>query len=599
MYNLILRISLLLLCTCAATRVFGQEMSRYQYMLEKEEIRMAQRPKTEDLLREYITPALSGEDSVTVFFMIPTTCPRCESVIKPAIDRIKKVNQKEKVLLVAWHPDVQAANDYLDRQQFGEDYRLIDSLGTFNDIFSTTFGTLQALLIARIAVPEGRMITGGVFTFATEEFFQDFYAAKTPIPFHVFDKEAADYKRERRNIKETDKDENLKYTVSKLDTKNLYPGKLRNFPTAKGRELLLLDKMCNGALLLVKGEDNVYRLKGFMEVDSARRDTFVTLPKPEYEYYKTLFRYMPLDAIFASDGSVTMSYSLPNVFVQPSHTGVGEEVAFYNECAFLRFEKETNKMESLVKFSNDDLENWMECHFRIFPIRPGYITMSCKKMCWPIISEETQWGNPLTDPAMDGFYDQSNPYALEMEIATGRITKRYGQLEDVFRHTRSGYHYSELVADSHNGAFIYGNQLAGRLYLTDDKTPERTLQTYNVFAPSVPPSGDESLLRKHLDEYLLAFVPYFTQTIEQVTLDDDFINCLVRTGQPAKPDKSDTYEFVKINRVTGDVVSRYSLPLENPNELMLAYGLTKNDKDNLPFYICKERGQYFLKYITQ
>lgn len=105
------------------------------------------------------------------------------------------------------------------------------------------------------------------------------------------------------------------------------------------------------------------------------------------------------------------------------------------------------------------------------------------------------------------------------------------------------------------------------------------------------------MLEAHLDEYLLAFVPYFSKTIEQVTLDDKYINCLLRTGQPGKTDESDTYEFIKIARKTGKVDIRYELAPEHPDELLMAYGLTKNDSDNLPFYICKKQGRYVLKYI--
>lgn len=345
MKNFLLKIVAFCLCGSGVVSAFGQEESAYRYMIESDDIRMSQRPGTEQLLRNYISPVLSGEDSVTVFFMIPTACPRCESIIKPAIERLKRVNGKERVLLVAWHPDVQATQTYLDRQHFGEDYRLVDSVGTFNDIFSTSMGTLQGLLIARIAVNEGRMVTGGDYSSVTEAFFRDFLAETKPLPFHVYDQEAVDFKREQRSEqKKTHTTEKLKYTAHELDTKGYFPGHVRNHPIVKGKELLMLDKMCNGALHLIEGGDGVYRMQNFIEVDSARRDTFVTLPPAEYNGYKSLFRYIPLDAIFAADGNVTMSYSLPNVFIQQSPLGTGEEVAFYNECAFLHYNEQGNKL---------------------------------------------------------------------------------------------------------------------------------------------------------------------------------------------------------------------------------------------------------------
>lgn len=578
---------------------WGQEKSAYRLMLEDDDIRMAQRPGTERLLRDYLSPSLQGEDSVTVFFMIPTACPRCESVVKPAIERLKKVRPSEKVLLVAWHPDAQAANQYVDRQHFGEDYRLIDTLGTFNEVFSTTFGTLQALLIARVAVLEGRMVTGGDFSSATEEFFRDFLSETTPLPFHVYDEAAVEYRQERRSAASTRQAGRVKYTAYELDTGNNYPGQLRNHPMLKGQDLLFLDKMCDGAFWMHQDRDGMFRMRSLLQIDSAKRDTFVTLPPPDYNAYKSLFRYMPLDAVFEAGGGIAMSYSIPHVFVQQSPRGTGLEVAFYNECTFLSYDSHAQRWASLVKFANDDLDEWMEQHFRIYPLRPGYVVMSCAKMVWPTISDEEGWGKPATDPTMDGFYDQNNPYALELELATGRITKRFGQLEDVFRRTRSGYWYSSLVADTHKGIFIYGNQEAGRLYLTDADRPEKTLRTYEVFSLGDPPQGDSTLLRQYKEEYLLAFVPYFSLTMEQVTLDDRYINCLLRTGEPGKPDPSDVYEFLRISRKSGKVVERYALPLEDDAEMLMAYGLTADDKNNRPFYLCKKQGRCYLKFITR
>lgn len=96
MKNFLLKIVAFCLCGSGVVSAFGQEESAYRYMIESDDIRMSQRPGTEQLLRNYISPVLSGEDSVTVFFMIPTACPRCESIIKQTGHRKTEESKRQR-----------------------------------------------------------------------------------------------------------------------------------------------------------------------------------------------------------------------------------------------------------------------------------------------------------------------------------------------------------------------------------------------------------------------------------------------------------------------------------------------------------------------
>lgn len=290
-----------------------------------------------------------------------------------------------------------------------------------------------------------------------------------------------------------------------------------------------------------------------------------------------------------------MSYSLPNVSIEKINNE--NVVAFRNAPTFLHRSKDDKSWQPLVCASNYSPQEWFLQHYRIFPIRQGYIALTCHKHVWPVV-EDIVKGDPASDPFMDAFYEQQNAYAMELELATGKITRRFGQLEDVFCQTHTSYWFADLVADTHKGNFIYGNQVVGKLYLTDAQEPEKTLRTYEVFSLGEVPQADSTLFYK--EEYMQAYAPYFNRILEQVVLDDQYINCLVRTGIPGHEDlKSDTYEYVRLSRETGEEVMRYALPAELPDERVLAYGLTADDGNNRPFYLSKHEGKYFLKFVEK
>lgn len=591
-HTVILILSCFLVC---APLTHAQEKSYYERMLE-EKIKLAQRPGTESALRNYLSVQGVNSDTVTAFFLIPGACPRCEALVAGSLPRLRALRPHEKVMIVAVHEDAEAAAKYVEELHWGEDYLVLDTDNHFDSIFSTTMGGLQGLIIARLDLKNGRLITGGEYSYASDQFFKDFFAVSEPFPFHVFDELVADYKQNRADGStiQTGRASLLKYDAYSLETGDNILTNIRNSPIIRKRRLVLVDDMFSTGFHFKCVGNHTFTLQERLLVDSASRDTFITLPPEVYADSKKFFRYMPLDAVFMPDDKIAMSYSLPEVFIEKDK---GERsVAFYNAPTFLVKALTADHWETLTGMENNDFSEWMNQHYRIFPSRPGYVVMTCHRMVWPLMPVEDRT-DAKTNPFLSGFYDQSNPYALEMELATGRVVKHFGQLEEVFKQTRTGYWYTDVVADAHGGKFIYGNQVAGKLYLTNVDDLEHTLRTYEVFSLPVPPEADSKLLYK--DEYVYQFDPYFSRYIQQVSLDDKYINCLVCKGLMGEHNyNSDVYEFVRLSRKSGQVVNRYTLAPEREDERLLAYGLTADDKGNRPFYISKQGGKYWVKFVT-
>lgn len=589
----------LVLALCMTVPAWAQEKSYYQMMLD-DRIKLSQRPGTADMLKRYLKPVASGCDTVTALFLIPTACPRCEATIEPAINLLKAVRPQERVILVVAHEDAEAACAYLDRQQIHGGVRMYDTDFTFDRIFSTTMGGLQGLLIARIDCRNGRMLTGGELSFVSKRFFEDFYAVREPLPLNVYDEGVEAYKLHSQ----TESDsfllpaggaECIRYETHELLAPGFYPAQIRNYPVLQGKSLAFVDEMYEGGLLYQQNGGKAFRLVGLLQADSVRRDAFIDLPPQLYEENKPYFRYMPLDVIFQPSGGLVMSYSLPEVRADTVDNELN--VGFWNAPAFLYRDPQGEWNEPHVCMFKDT-EPWALQHYRIFPLREGYVATTCHKYVWPLGREQFEKGNPLTDPFVDAFYDQPNTYAVEVELATGRIVRRFGQLEDVFRRTRTGYWFTTLVADTDGESFIYGNQVSGLLYLTDARSPHQTLRTYCVFDHPVSPQADSTLFYK--EEYLQTFAPYFSMAIEQVSLNRRYITCLVRHGLPGHNDlRNDRFELVQLSRKSGRVVNRFQVRPAADEDRLLAYGLTTGEARPRPFYLSKRKGHYYLTYVEK
>ena len=300
---------------------------------------------------------------------------------------------------------------------------------------------------------------------------------------------------------------------------------------------------------------------------------------------------MPLDAIFMPDGGLAMSYSLPLVFADSA----GRRVNLFNAITLLYKPHGAKRWTTFTGMDRSHMEEYMDQHYAIFPLRSGRIVMTCHKMVWPL--DDPHPGDPQRDIYLDTFYAQPNPYVDEVDLRTGGLVQRFGQLDEAFHRTYTGYWFVNLVADTHGGDFIYGADQTGRLTLARADRPEQALRTYEVFRLGDPAPTDTTL--RYKDEYMQQYAGYFRRTVAQVKLDDRYVNCLVRTGQPGEENATaDHYEFVRLSRESGKVVERYRLCPQRPDEQVLAYGLTADAGDNCPFYLARSGAAYFIKYLT-
>lgn len=338
------------------------------------------------MLHNYFIGAAGKNDTVTAIFAIPSACPRCEATFASSIKLARSIRSQERFILAAVYEDEDAARSYMEKLHLDADTIVVDRVNAFDQIFSTTMGGLQGAFIARIDVRNGRMITGGELSYVSPAFFKDFFSVQTPLPYFVYDENVVEYnqmgktKEERKIV-----DNSLLYSVHELRLDSLFPSQIRNHPIERNNELIFLDEMCGGGVDMVREGEGSYRLKCLQQVDRAKRDTFIVLSQQDYEDCKNDFRYMPLDIIFQPDGGLAMSYSLPNV--SKEYINNENVIAFRNAPTFLHQTKDGKNWQPLTCASNYNLQEWFLQHYRIFPIRQGYIVLACHKHVWPVVED--------------------------------------------------------------------------------------------------------------------------------------------------------------------------------------------------------------------
>lgn len=588
--------SLLLCLLCMLPAAGQEEQSLYEMMLtDQQQIR--QRPGTEQLMRQYMQQMCPGRDTVLTLLFIPAACPRCEATIAPFVGLLRAIAPKEKLNAILLYHDMEAALDYNAQQQFGEDAVAVDTGEKYTEIFNFNSFYPIGVYILRIDAARGRLITGGQLSYIGPSFVRDLLAERNPLPLHSYGK--ADTPQQQTAAPSQNDAPRLPLSYSpalplRFGDRPTHLSLIQFPPTVQGDRLLLGDNLAETAFLLrLDSTRQAFDLTGRLTVDTLRRDDYIDLSPADKQAWRRGFRYMTMGPSFFGDNEIGVSASIPMVFEEDG------AVVFFNEPLVMRWRLTPFCRRPTTDIDADIVDpHHMEMHYITYPLGDQFIALQSCKFTYPdFMTDDSCKGNPLYDPRTDAFYDQPLPYMAQVDKRTGHVVQRFGQLEDVFRRTRMGYTFVLPVADTADSTFVYGNGFTGKLYLTAADAPQRTERTYEVFRlDSLPPAPEEQL---YDDDYKQLYYPYFNRCIIQATLDSRSIHCLVRYGTPDGVFVQESaYEYVCLSRETGAVTARYRLTPESADEKVLAYGLRRGEGEQRVFYIGKQNGTTYLKFMA-
>lgn len=594
------KILFLLLSSLVFLTVHGQEGENFYELMMEDPLQIRQKQGTEQLLRDYMQQMYPGKDTIVAIIFIPHGCPRCEAVIPSFVKVLKAERPDEKLLAILLYDDTEAAIGYAMRERWGEDRLAVDDKEQYKKIFSFSYNYPNGVHVLKIDARSGRLITGGPLSYISPAFIRDFMAVREPLPFHTFAGDEVEEQQPPLPTPAREKEIARHLAYSQALPLHLGDGYklslLHDNVVLQGDYMLLSDILCNaGFLFRYNPSEQAFGETKTLLIDSVYRDNFIDLAPAEMEANRPSFRYMAIGASFFGPDEIGLSYSVPLVFKE------GENTSFYNEPLVLRWRLQPFSRRPTTDIDADitDDVNYMDMHFTTFPLGNTCIAMATEKFTYSyFLSDDSCKGNPLYDPRVDGFYDQPLPYMAQFDKRTGHLVRRFGQLEDVFRRSLTGYAFLHPVADTCDSTFVYGNGFTGLLYATASDRPQTTQRTYEVFhldADSLPAPQTDLL---YDEDYPHTYDAFFNRYIKQMTLDSLGINCLVQHGKPYDDETTaSSCEYVRLSRETGQVTERYMLTPEDNREKVLSYGLRRGEGNGRVFYVAKRDGQTYVKFI--
>lgn len=594
------KILFLLLSSLVFLTVHGQEGENFYELMMEDPLQIRQKQGTEQLLRDYMQQMYPGKDTIVAIIFIPHGCPRCEAVIPSFVKVLKAERPDEKLLAILLYDDTEAAIGYAMRERWGEDRLAVDDKEQYKKIFSFSYNYPNGVHVLKIDARSGRLIAGGQLSYISPAFIRDFMAVREPLPFHTFAGDEVEEQQPPLPTPAREKEIARHLAYSQALPLHLGDGYklslLHDNVVLQGDYMLLSDILCNaGFLFRYNPSEQAFGETKTLLIDSVYRDNFIDLAPAEMEANRPSFRYMAIGASFFGPDEIGLSYSVPLVFKE------GENTSFYNEPLVLRWRLQPFSRRPTTDIDADitDDVNYMDMHFTTFPLGNTCIAMATEKFTYSyFLSDDSCKGNPLYDPRVDGFYDQPLPYMAQFDKRTGHLVRRFGQQEDVFRRSLTGYAFLHPVADTCDSTFVYGNGFTGLLYATASDRPQTTQRTYEVFhldADSLPAPQTDLL---YDEDYPHTYDAFFNRYIKQMTLDSLGINCLVQHGKPYDDETTaSSCEYVRLSRETGQVTERYMLTPEDNREKVLSYGLRRGEGNGRVFYVAKRDGQTYVKFI--
>ncbi|MBQ7423805.1 MAG: hypothetical protein IJV19_03560 [Prevotella sp.] len=549
-------------------------------------IQIRQREHTEQKMKEWLSDVLIEEDTIYAILYVPMDCPRCEAAIPNFWEKLKHVDSKQKMLLIAVYPDSLLASEYNKRNVYEADAFLYDASENYKNIFSTNMsGGLMGLHLLKIDRKNGNLIVGGQYTVLNNAFIRQMIDCTEAMEKVSWQNEPivdSDYTTIPSDIHPL-----TSYHDYSID-QQVHISTLFDVPKFTGQDLFFTDALQNGVMVFKQDGDNM-RYRGLLQVNDNEKNRFIEVSNEKYEHllaHKMLF-YMALGTNMLDGEHLGISYSIPRVVYDGNENSIG----LYNEPVIISRNIRTLQPDSMV-ILNFDLEHdttFFNTHF-YFIRHKNMLIMGCKKLTWPMEYEREDYEfNKEMNPFKEDFYRYMTPFVAAFDINDGNLLRRYGNLSRSQEQSLTGYYFVNPVFASHKEELLYSDGRSGNMTITSDKGTQQ--EEYNAFAIDYQsfPRPDSTLFYTY--DYAKNYTPYFNRYITDVKFNDRYIYCIVKY---AKPDSDDgaRYVYTIIDR-KDKTKEQYKIPEESGN--IIGCGLHEIKDGCMPFILVRDKQQILLR----
>lgn len=569
-----------------------------------ETLKLSQKEGSNEKLKEYFSGIDARSDTLYAYLYIPGRSPRLEGYVYSFDRLLKHASPGAETVIISVEQDADAARLYNERQGYKADHYIYDEEQRYLDFISINSIGLRGTYVLKVALSSGRLICGGAVFSTYEEYFDALVRTTEPQPYCTY---AAAARSAAFGLPDDAERTSLAYSRLPVETPaDVMLGELSGLPAMKGGTLLLCDELNEGAFCFKRGADGVFRhfsTAGIMD-DEKYLYFKVSGKAKDYVMRHRMDYYMLISVGFLDGGDIGLSYSIPFVCYNEEKCQRGDSALIYFNQPIILVRDSLLRPCAPMKYEDDffdrDADEYIYSTSAYYPLGGDVMALSCWKMSYPIDYFEEFNGIPEQDPFMDEFYGYDNPYLVTVDMKSGRQLGKYGELPDVAGKTKTGYYFCHAIADGRDGEIVYGDSYSGNLFLAPVSNPDDVKRTYKAFSlnPAHAPVPDESKFRTM--EYAKYYSHFYQRQMQALRLTDKDIHCVMSISLSANTGVNDfAYEYVRIERESGDVVSRYVIDKQYPDEEIMGCNLTSDKDDVRVFYMSRRGGKYAVVFVDE
>lgn len=363
--------------------------------------------------------------------------------------------------------------------------------------------------------------------------------------------------------------------------------------------LLWNDKL---ALAVVEFElkDSDCVLKRIVEPDSLESSRFVNLPNDFYnKLLKTnQLKNMPLQPFIIDEDKFGVAYSLPDVWLDDEGA-----LNYRNKPCYIKKSFSDSDYSALVPLEYDFEDVFYYPHFNMKWFGDNNVVVGVQRITWPMITDKNEYMNsPEDNPFCDAFYDSyPQPVLATYNSDTGMLTRRFGDLPDFAKKTKTGYCFSDMVFDSWEDEVIYASAYDGNILLSSVESIDcpdcgKRFKAFSIDG-SIFQTPDSTDYYSYNCNALAE--PYLDRKIVDIKADDLYIHCLLRNCTDAfERPELEHYEYIIVERNSG-LRKYFEFPAKTESERRIAYGLRRQyDGSVAPFIINLLEGKWSVSVLS-
>lgn len=554
-------------------------------------ISIRQTPNSQIKLINYFKPYNVADTAYAIIFP-NANCPRCENIIMPMFNTLKKLSPSSQTVLISSYQDSIAAKKYNKTLNLTSDINIYDAEKRFSDFLNFSIGELHIPYFLKIDTKNGILITGFPAEDNSTELMKCVLETYDPMDFFEYPIS------EQQPINFTNPIETLKMeNIFDLIVPNqLCLSEIIYKPDTQNNYLVFNDKLMNSIQLfeLLSNNGNmVLKWKKEFKTDSIENRRFVTAPDSltKHLYQNNELKYIALSPRFISDNSIAISYSLPNIW-QTGQYGI----AYKNEPSILVIDLENDSIRNLYNIPDSFDTPYYNAHFQIYGFN-GEIAIKCQRRTWPLsIDVEDYEGKPEMNPFTNSFYTFKQPILNVFKFGEDKQMEndvQIGNLPQISAKSLTGYYFISPTLETFEEEVAISDGVSGNLTIFDSSCLDCPKREYSVFDIPLDMLPEPNPASFHTYECTTPYKSILCRNVYDVKFNKDYIFAIVRYGEHDENMESDKFSLVTIDRLNGSR-KEVSFPSLSSEERLMAVGLWNLNNQIKPYMIISNSGKWSL-----